>query len=225
MAAAALAIALPLALAGAQPAAPPAFGAAGFDLAQLPETRGVIARFTLTPRGEVDGFLLQDGTQVHVPPHLSTQLVYALRPGEAVTVRGLRALGAPLVAAVSVAREAGGPPVVDQGGPRGALRALDVQGRVQMPLRGPRGEVNGAVLEDGTQLRLPPPAAERFADLLRPGQAVAARGAGLATPLGTVLEVDAIGPNPDRLAEIGRMPPPPRDERGPEGGRPRPPRG
>ncbi|WP_431268038.1 hypothetical protein [Dankookia sp. P2] len=222
---AALATALLLALGGAalvraQPAPPPAFGPAGFDPAQLPETRGVVARFTLTPGGEVDGFLLQDGTQVHVPPHLSAQLVFAMHPGEAVTVRGLRALGVPLVSAVSVARDAGGPPVVDMGGPRGALRPLDVQGRVQMPLRGPRGEVNGAVLEDGTQLRLPPPEAERFADLLRPGQAIAARGPGLATPLGTVVEVDAIGPGPDRLAEVGRPPLPPRDGRSP-----RPPRG
>lgn len=212
------------ALVRAQPAPPPLPGLAGFDLTQLPETRGILARYTLTPRGEVDGFLLQDGTQVHVPPHLSTQLVFALRPGDAVTVRGLRALGAPLVSAVSVARDAGGPPVADLGGPRGALRPLEVQGRVQMPLRGPRGEINGAVLEDGTQLRLPPPEAERFAELLRPGQALAARGAGLSTPLGTVLEAEAIGPAPDRLAALGRLPPP-RDDRGPEGRLPRPPRG
>ncbi|MDO9712199.1 hypothetical protein [Paracraurococcus lichenis] len=213
------------ALVCAQPV-PPTFGPTGFDPAQLPETRGVLARYTLTLRGEVDGFLLQDGTQVRVPPHLSTQLVYAVHPGDAVTVRGLRALGAPLVSAVSVARDAGGPPVVDMGGgPRGALRPVDVQGRVQMPLRGPRGEVNGVLLEDGTQVHLPPPEAERFADLFRPGQTLAARGDGLTTPLGTVLEADAIGPGPDRLAEIGRPSRPLRDDRGPGTLPPRPPRG
>lgn len=206
---------------GAQPLPAPMPGQLGFDPAQLPETKGVVARYTLTPRGEVDGFLLRDGTQVHVPPHLSTQLVFAVHPGDSVTVRGLRALGAPLVAAVSVVNDAGGPAVVDAGGgPRGAQRPMDIQGQVQTTLRGPRGEVNGAVLEDGTILRLPPREAERFAELLRPGQTVAVRGDGLSGPLGSVVEARQIGASPDRLAEVGGPPPPPRDDH-----RPRPPRG
>ena len=209
------------ALLRAQPAWSPPAGAAGIDPAQLPEIRGTISRYTLTPRGEVDGFLLGDGTQVHVAPHLSTQLVFLARPGDAVAVRGLRALGAPLVDAVSVARADGGPAVVDAGGgPRGLQRPMEVEGRVQAALRGPRGEVNGAVLEDGTILRLPPPETERLADLLRPGQAIAARGDGLTSPLGTVIEADQVGPSPDRLTEVGRPPRPPLDGRGP-----RPPRG
>jgi hypothetical protein len=36
--------------------------------------RGIVQRFTLTPRGELDGFLLADGTQVHLPPHLTSNL-------------------------------------------------------------------------------------------------------------------------------------------------------
>ncbi|MFC7478141.1 hypothetical protein ACFQS7_27595 [Dankookia sp. GCM10030260] len=208
------------ALVAAQPMPLPG-AAATFDPTQLPETRGTIARYTLTPRGEVDGFLLRDGTQVHVPPHLSTQLVFAVRPGDAVTVRGLKALGAPLVSAVSVANDDGGVAVVDAGGgPRGAQRPMQVAGKVQATLRGPRGEVNGAVLEDGTILRLPPREAERFADLLQPGQTVAARGDGLSGPLGTVVAAHGFGPSADRLADVGGLPRPPRDDRGP-----RPPRG
>jgi hypothetical protein len=190
----------------------------GVDPAQLPETKGVIARYTLTPRGDVDGFLMRDGTQVHVPPHLSTQLVYTMRPGDAVTVRGLKALGVPLVDAVTVTNDASGQAVVDSGnGPRAAGQQLQAQGRVQTVLRGPRGEVNGAILEDGTILRLPPPEAQRFADLLRPGQTIAAQGEGLSGPIGTVIAAHAIGATPDRLAEIAAPPPPPH-------GRPRPPR-
>ena len=204
------------ALVGAQPM-PPA--PAGLDLAQLPETRGVVARYTLTPRGEVDGFLLQDGTQVHVPPHLSTQLVFVVKPGDAVAVRGLRALGAPMVTAVSVANAASGATVTDAGGgPRGAGQSMDVEGQVQATLRGARGEVNGAVLADGTILRLPPREAERFATLLQPGQTVAARGDGLTGPLGTVLAARQFGASLGQLVEVGGPPPP-------EGRGPRPPRG
>ena|SRR5947209_5823329 len=34
---------------------------------QLSETRGVAQRFTLTPIGEIDGVILADGTEVHLP--------------------------------------------------------------------------------------------------------------------------------------------------------------
>ena len=38
-----------------------------------------------------------DGTQVHLPPHLGAQLVFAVRPGDPVTVRGLKAREIPMV--------------------------------------------------------------------------------------------------------------------------------
>jgi hypothetical protein len=62
---------------------PPAAGAPFYDLQQLPSTKGTVSRYTLTPRGDVDGLILADGTEVHFPPHLSTQLVYAIKPGDA----------------------------------------------------------------------------------------------------------------------------------------------
>jgi hypothetical protein len=69
----------------APPPAPPAVAtppapASGFPYAiqQLPQFKGTVARHTLTPPGDVDGLLLGDGTEVHFPPHASTQLVYAV---------------------------------------------------------------------------------------------------------------------------------------------------
>ena len=58
-----------------------------------------------------------------------------------------------------------------------------------MTLHGRQGEVNGAVLDDGTVLRLPPPEAYRFAALLQPGQTVVAEGVGSANAIGKVIEV------------------------------------
>ena len=184
--------------------------------------KGTVARYTLTPRGDVDGLILADGTEVHFPPHLSTQLVYAVKPGDAVTMRGLKALGVPLVAAVSITNDGSRQSVIDNGpgfgrgpkGPREAVQPTSVQGRVQRALHGPRGEVNGAMLDDGTILRLPPPEAERFAALLAPGQTIAAQGDGLVTPMGRVVEVQAIGPSPAQLAWVQRPGPPP-GKRGP----------
>src|SRR5262245_35265853 len=106
-----------------------------YDPAQLPEIRGKVAQYTLTPRGDVDGFLLADGTEVHVAPRLSTQLVFAVRPGDAVTIHGLRARAVPMVAAASVSNDATGTTVTMSGGRwPGAGDALEAQGRIKAQL-------------------------------------------------------------------------------------------
>jgi hypothetical protein len=72
-------------------------GAPMWDASQLPETRGTVKQYTLTPRGDVDGLILSDGTEIKLPPHLTAQIVYAVRPGDAVSIRGLKARALPLV--------------------------------------------------------------------------------------------------------------------------------
>jgi hypothetical protein len=53
-----------------------------YDPQQLPAQRGVVQQFTLTPRGDIDGLILTDGTEVKTPPHLSTQIAYSVKPGD-----------------------------------------------------------------------------------------------------------------------------------------------
>ena len=77
-----------------------------------------------------------------------------------------------------------------------------VQGRVRMALHGPRGDVNGALLEDGTVLRLPPPEGYRFAALLQAGQNLVAEGVGLTIASGKVFQVWRLGPSRDQLNQI-----------------------
>jgi hypothetical protein len=213
----------------APPPAPPGVGAPSpspgslpYAIQQLPQFKGTVARYTLTPRGDVDGFILTDGTEVKVPKHLSAQLVYAIRPGDAVTVRGLKAFALPLIDAATITNDATGAVVIDNGPPgpdRGGL-VTTITGKVLATLHGPRGDVNGAILENGTILRLGPrEAASQFA-LLQPGQSLAARGVSTTTLLGTVMEVEAIGASPDQLVEVGpggpgRGPGPRPDDRGP----------
>ncbi len=56
----------------------------------------------------MDGLILDDGTEVHLPPHLGAQLVAAVKPGDVVTIHGLRARAVPMVQAVSITNDATG---------------------------------------------------------------------------------------------------------------------
>jgi hypothetical protein len=203
-------------------APPPSASGLPYAIQQLQQYKGTVARYTLTPRGDVDGLLLSDGTEVHFPPHMSAQLVYAVKPGDAVTVRGVKAYSMPLIDALAISNDASGQIVVDRGPDRGprsmawADQLTSAQGRVQAVLHGKRGEVNGAILEDGTILRLPPPEAQRFATFLTPGQSINAQGNGLVTPLGRVIDVQTIGQAGmqysvirDKGGKKGRRPPSP----------------
>ena len=186
-----------------------------YDLQQAQETRGTVQRFTLAPGGELDGFLLADGTQVHLPPHLSADLAAAVRPGDQVSVRGYRLAAAPLIVAATVADAETNQTVVDRGppavgvtpppppmpGPASGARQVTAAGKVQTPLYGPAGDLNGAVLEDGVTIRLPPPTANRFASLLTSGRTITLQGWALDTPYGRVIDAQEIDSAP--------LPPPP----------------
>lgn len=188
-----------------------------WDASQLPETKGTVKQYTLTPRGDVDGLILADGTEVKLPPHLTGAVVFAIKPGDAVTIHGLKARALPLVDAARITNDATGATVADNGPPDRSGTETTLTGKVAMPLHGKRGEVNGALLDNGTTLRLPPPEAARWANLLQAGQTVSLRGVSLATPLGAVVDVHAIGPSPDALTQIAAGKPP----KGPKGpGRP-----
>jgi hypothetical protein len=183
-----------------------------WDSTQLPETRGVVKQYTLTPRGDVDGLILNDGTEVKLPPHLTSQLVFAVRTGDAVRVRGLKARALPLIDAASVTNFATGVSVVDDGPPDGPGRFATEQtitGKIAFQLHGKRGEINGAVLDNGTVIRLPPPEATRLEAIIQPGQSLTVRGAMLKTALGTVVDAAAIGSSPDQLTDLNLRPRPP----------------
>ncbi len=232
-----------------------------YDPAQLPLIQGKVAQYDLTPRGDVDGLILDDGTEVHFPPHLGTQVVAAVRPGDSVTIHGLKARALKLVQAMSVANDAASGTVIDlsagpgsMGGPMGGPKGdhgprgmanwrerlgfgaehgpehgpgrgpdhshgpgmggqqIEAQGTVKMALHGPRGELNGVLLTDGTMVHLPPPEAARLGDQLQPGASLAARGRGVANNLGKSLAAFEVGPSADKLVRVA---PPPHGRPGP----------
>lgn len=185
-----------------------------YDWNQLPETRGVVKQYVLGPRGNVDGLIMQDGTEVNFPPHLGVQIVFAIKPGDTISIRGLRARMTPLIDAAMVRNEASGATIVDTGpGPRPEFSNTVISGKITQLLHGKQGEVNGALLEDGTIVRLPPHEAVRLSNVLTAGNFISVSGALNATPLGKVVEVWSIGSTQGSMTALDRPPPP----RGPKG--------
>ncbi len=63
----------------------------------------------------------------------------------------------------------------------GSADPLQADGKIQRLVYGPAGEVNGALVSDGTVVRMPPHLALQFADLLGVGAPLSASGFGVAT--------------------------------------------
>ncbi|RYF64904.1 MAG: hypothetical protein EOO29_41500 [Comamonadaceae bacterium] len=188
---------------------------------------GRLQRWLLNPNGEADGLLLQDGTQIAFPPHLSATLTEWLRPGDNVEVIGSRRSGDARVLRASTVQSQGRtvqdtPPAPGQRPPppqRDALTALQADGRVAQVLFNSRGDAHGLLLEDGVVVRFPPHAGASIAALLRPGASVSARGWGTRNALGTGMEAAQLGASPDTLQDV--LGGPSGGPAGPAGGPPR----
>jgi hypothetical protein len=189
------------------------------DPDSLPEVAGIFERFVLNPHGEVDGFVMKDkqaAVLVHTPPHMEDQLTRHLSAGDKVCVRGVRPRSAELLAAVAVTT-ATGRQIIDEGPdhdrkhPTAKHEPMTADGTVRLSLFGPTGELRGALLSDGTILRVGPKEAEQVATLLAPGAKLAARGDGLQTRHGRVIHALEIGPDPAKLKAVRK--PKPKDKK------------
>jgi hypothetical protein len=175
----------------------------------LPEIAGTVDQFLVNKHGEADGFLLTDGGEVHVPPHLSSRLLRDVRPGGKVKVRGVRPRGVAMVAAIAIDTAKGrildeGPEVRedDDAFERATHSRMSAEGIVKQAIHGPKGEMRGAVLEDGRIIRLPPHEAKRFSDLLKKGARVSVNGDGATTSFGTVIEAREIGVSAETVKPV-----------------------
>jgi hypothetical protein len=114
----------------------------------LPEITGTVDQFLLNPHGESDGMILTDGSEVHFPPHLSSKIRKANRPGETIKVRGVRPRSADLTAAVAL-ETSDGKRIVDDGPPKDHEEEKKVRkhaakaDRKPMQGRGPRRIARG----------------------------------------------------------------------------------
>ena len=178
---------------------------------------GEVKVVLLNHRGEVDGFLLADGTRVKFSPHMGYSLVAIARPGQSVAVIGFKGLPTQFGTAVeglSVTGAATGQTVIDQ--PPTEYRSpphlvdvmpqwLTVSGRVGRFLVNPAGSVDGLVMESGEQVKLPPHVGYLVVNALQEGGLIAVSGPGVRTSLGTALHASQITlPSGEVLTGIDR---------------------
>ncbi len=191
------------------------------DPDSLPEVKGRLERFILNPDGEIDGFVMANEneapTLVHTPPHMEAELIRHIKPGDFIAIRGVRPRGAHLLAAVAViAQDA--TRIVDHGPdhdrehPKVEKKKMLAAGTVRLSLFGPKGELRGALLRDGTAVRIGPKEAREVAKLLAPGATVAASGEGVETKHGRALHAKEIGSAVDALTPIKEVKPKPKPE-------------
>lgn len=201
-----LSLLLAAGVAGAQTPPPPPPDAPpppAQDAVSMQTTTGQVKQYLLAPRGDVNGLLLADGTQVAVPPHLQDQLTASVQPGDAIRIQGNRESDTRIVAQ-EIDNTATGAQIVDRGPdpanpprrPRpdddAALATLSAHGTVTTLLSGPRGEVNGAVLDDGSVIRFAPRAGLYYAEQLKPGTSISVSGFGTQNSFGRVIEVQEL---------------------------------
>jgi hypothetical protein len=168
-----------------------------------PVADGIVDRYLLTPRGDVNGLLLRDGSQMHVTLRAAEDLTKNIQPGDRVLVHGRRVSGSPLVRPDVIINVTDGrsftvPYRLDLEMPpreeRPAVNEMMAIGTIEVLLYDPlKGIVNGALLSDGTQFRLPPDVGKHFHASLRRDMDVEVRGYGTATAYGSALEATAIG--------------------------------
>jgi hypothetical protein len=162
--------------------------------------------YLLNPDGEVDGLLLADGTVVKFPPHLSSVLTAAVKPGAHVSVVGFPGASTPYghaVHALAITNTATGQTVVDQPPATPpippfiraqARTSLTVSGTVARFLMNPPGDVDGLVLTSGEEVRFPPHLGQTVVTALggRAGTPITASGYGARTAFGTAVEADSM---------------------------------
>jgi hypothetical protein len=181
------------------------------DPNSLPEVAGTLERFVLNPHGEVDGFVMNGQTQtpihVHTPPHLEGELTRNAKVGDKLRVRGVRPRGADVLAAVAVTGESGRQ-IIDKGPdrdrkhPKIEHQKMQLEGTVRLSLFGPKGELRGALLADGTIIRIGPKETEHLPKLLMPGTKIAVSGDGIETQHGRIVQAKEIGSEMNSLRPI-----------------------
>jgi hypothetical protein len=156
-----------------------------------------VARFLFNAEGHADGFLFQNGQQVYFAPHLSQALLKQVKVGDSVRVRALKPRGADVLVALSLVTH-GGHTLEDLGQAAPDTQALakhkSVQrdGMVTRCLFGPRGEVSGALLEDGSILCLQPRGHAALLHFLNPGAEITVWGSQICFKRQNIIDIERL---------------------------------
>lgn len=199
---------------------PSAQGTAEDLFDHAPAAEGTIERYLLDPRGEVEGLLLVDGAYMYVTSRAAEQLLRALKPGDHVRVYGRRGpdegLVLPDVIKNLTRRTTFIVPIrldlpMPEQESRLSVTELYASGTIRILLyHALKHMVQGLILSDETQVRLPPDTNEDLRGSLKVGDPVTVRGNGTINEFGRAIEALAIGRDPGSLhaldASLHRLP-------------------
>jgi hypothetical protein len=198
---------VPPPLPGAQQPEPPA---PPVPATRTTSIRGTVSQYMLNPDGLVDGVLLSDNTIVRFAPHMSQQLVQAVKPQDLVSVDGFIEYHG-TIHATTINNPASQQSVIDtppspQNPPpapgQEARQPINTNGNIKVLTHTARGEIDGAVLDNGTIVHFPPPVGTQYANLFHVGAPLAAVGDGTINTYGRSLEATSIGPSADHLQTV-----------------------
>lgn len=164
---------------------------------------GKVSRFITNPQGEVDGFLLEDGVQVHFPPQLSTAVTKNIAVGDMVNIKGDQHNNAIWAKIITMNKNANVIDVRDSAtgkwsehkshgqDPHMNADSLSVSGEIDTLLKNPQGDVDGFILTEGSVVHLPPDVRkpDRSYDV---GQYVEVTGRGTENVYGRSIEASSV---------------------------------
>jgi hypothetical protein len=79
---------------------------------------------------------------------------------------------------------------------------LSAKGQIKILTYAPLGEIDGAVLTDGTIIHFPPAAERQYANILRVHETLAVTGFGTANQFGRSLEAVSLGSSVDQMSPV-----------------------
>jgi hypothetical protein len=191
------------------------------DPESLSPVKSTVARFLFNSKGDADGMLLANGTEAHVPPHLSKKVLKSIQPGDAVTLYGVKPRAADMIACIAIESVKGeriddtGPPAkADKKGHAkkngdandDSLTRVEIEDTIERTLHGPKGEVRGVLLSSGRIVRFPPHAADAAQTLLKPGAVLAVRGEARTVSATEVIEARAWGKSKAHMKPLAPKP-------------------
>jgi hypothetical protein len=177
---------------------------------QATTVHGTVSQYMMNPDGLVDGVLLSDNTIVRFPPHLSQQLVQTVKPQDLVSVDGFiedqGTIHATTITNPASQKSVADTPPSPQNPPPGpgpeVRQPISANGTIKVLTHAARGEIDGAVLDNGTIVHFPPPVGTQYANLFQVGAPLAAVGYGTINTCGRSLEATSIGPSADHLETV-----------------------
>ena len=175
---------------------------------------GAISQFNYDRDAEIEGFLLNNNTLVHLPPQAAPRIGLSVRAGDSLEVRGYAQTspaGLQTIEAQSIQdRTTGKTFSVPQ---PGAAAPYSGSGRIRQLNYGPDGAINGFWLDNGVFATVPPFAANNPSSI-RIGGTISYTGYARNTVSGhTAVDIQSISGNGQPLAlgvnGSGGPPPPP----------------